>query len=301
MAEKEKSLIDLAREHMEKVGADPEQGVDVPETPASAQRETANKPIRKNVEEDDITDVVTGSLESAVEELLSNVKEKGGWQTIELPSKGLAYVQSDGYVQVRALTFSEEKRLRSIKSPTQGAKIIKSLFTDCVMGLEYDGMTILDKNYLLFKIREASYGNDYPVVAVCEHCNAKNSLNVEIDQIPVNYAPDDYKEPLSLVLPDSEQPVKFVSPRCKDEQYLTDIEIMTDNLWRFAISVGKYKEEKVRKAFFEKTTVRDVATFREALASESYGLETDMSFECADCAQVSKAVIPFNESFFSVS
>jgi len=299
--EKEKSLIELAREHMEKVGADPEAGVDVPETPASSQREASNKPIRKPEETEAATPVVEGKLDDAVAELLSNVKDYGEWHSIELPSRGKAYVQSDGFVQVRALRFAEEKKLRSIKSPAQGTKIIKSIFVDCVMGLEYDAMTITDKNYILFKIRELSYGNDYPVVVPCEHCSSKNTLNVEIDQIPVNYAPDDYEEPITITLPDSDQDVLFVSPRCKDEQYLSNVEQITDNLWRFAISVGKYKEEKVRKAFFEATTVKDVATFRQSILDEKYGLESDMSFECADCGNVSKAVIPFNESFFSVS
>jgi hypothetical protein len=300
----EKSLIDMAREHMEQVGADPNQGVDVPEGPA-ASRQEVHKPIHKDPQDAPAKkadkDAFDGTLADAVTDLLQNVEVNNDWRTLELPSRGKAYVQSDGYVQIKPFTFAQERKLRSIKRAAQGEKVIASLIQDCVKGLEYESMTLEDKNYVLFKLREISYGNEYTIVAICNDCETKNNLTVEIDAVPVKYAPDDYEEPISITLPDSKQEVKFVTPRCKDEHYFTSMDVLTENLWRFVLSVGEYSDQKIMKAFFERTTVRDVAFFRTKLTDDYYGMNKSMSFECASCGEENESLIPFTESFFSVS
>ena len=78
-------------------------------------------------------------------------------------------------------------------------------------------------------------------------------------------------------------------------------EKLIDNLWRFALSIGKYSEQKVLKGFFEATTVKDIAFFRESITKERYGMNKAMSYECAECGAVTESQIPFTESFFSVS
>lgn len=301
--EKEKTLIDLAREHMEEVGTDPESGVDVPESPAvTKERAKAVKPIHKESPSDtEPRGAVEGTIQEAVNSLLSNIELDVDYRPLELPSRGKAYVQSDGFVHIKPFTFAQERKLRSIKKAAQGNKVIKSLFIDCVKGLEYDAMTLEDKNYILFKLREISYGDEYTIVAVCTDCEAKNNLSIEISKIPVTYAEDDYEEPITITLPDTEQEVKFVSPRSKDESYFESMETLTDNLWRFALSVGGQSDPKILQMFFQKTTVRDIAYFREELTKERYGMNKTMSFECAGCGSLSESLIPFTESFFSVS
>tara|TARA_R100000008_G_scaffold32013_2_gene17877 strand:+ start:2884 stop:3783 length:900 start_codon:yes stop_codon:yes gene_type:complete len=294
---KEKSLIELAREHMEKEGIDPNQGMSVPDMPASTDKVQREKPE----EAPQVLDAFDGKISDAVGDLLSNVDTSMEWRTLNLPSRGKAYIQSDGTVEIKAFTFAQEKTLRSIKSEADGSRVIKKLFKDCVKGLDYDSMTVEDKTYILFKLREISYGNDYTITAVCPSCEANNSLVIEIDKVPVEYAPDDYEEPFTITLPDSKQEVQFVSPRSKDEHMLTDIETLLDNLYMFALSVGKYSDERIRREFFKKTTVKDVAFFRENLLKDRYGMNKTMSYNCANCNALNEMVIPLNESFFSVS
>jgi hypothetical protein len=294
---KEKSLIELAREHMEKEGIDPNQGMSVPDMPASTDKVQREKPE----ETPQVVDAFDGKISDAVGDLLSNVNTNMDWRTLNLPSRGKAYITSDGTVEIKPFTFAQEKTLRSIKNEADGARAIKQLFKDCVKGLDYDSMTLEDKTYVLFKLREISYGNDYTITAVCSHCEAKNSLIIEIDKVPVSYAPDDYAEPFTITLPDSQQEVKFVSPRSKDEGLLTDFEGLTDNLYMFALSIGKYSDERIRREFFKKTTVKDVAFFREHLLKDRYGMNKTMSYNCADCDTLNEMIIPLNESFFSVS
>ena len=297
--EKEKSLIELAREHMEQQGAAPEQGVDIPEAPVA--NRAAQTPIKPEEEEPQIKEHFDGKLSDAVADLLSNVQINQDWRALKLPSRGLAYVECDENIMIKPFTFEQERKLRSIQTSAQGLKVINTLIEDCVRGLDYNSMTLEDKNYILFKLREISYGNDYTIQTECQECQATNKLTVQISDVPVTYAEDGYEEPLTVTLPDSRQEVKFITPRCKDEQYLESAGKLIDNLWRFALSVGQYSEKKVIKGFFEGTTVRDVAYFREALTKDNYGMNKAMSYECANCGEVTESLIPFTDSFFSVS
>tara|TARA_R110000744_G_scaffold253782_2_gene369493 strand:- start:148 stop:1074 length:927 start_codon:yes stop_codon:yes gene_type:complete len=304
--QKEKSLIELAREHMEQAGAKPEDGVDIPDSPVSSpQQGAAVKPIHSKPVNEDGTPKVKehfdGKLSDAVASLLENVTSSQDWRALKLPSRGLAYVDCDESIMIKPFTFAQERKLRSIKTANQGTKIINSLIEECVEGLDYDAMTLEDKNYILFKLREISYGNDYTITAECGDCGMSNKLTVEISEVPVKYTEDGYQEPFTVTLPDSKQDVRFITPRCKDEHLLESAEKLTDNLWKFALSIGEFSEKKVLKAFFEATTVKDVAFFREQVSKNRYGMNKSMSFECADCGSVSESLIPFTETFFSVS
>ena len=300
---KEKSLIELAREHMEETGMKPEEGVSVPEAPvANRPQQAPVTPIHNEQEASPaVTEHFDGKLSDAVADLLGNIQVSQDWRALKLPSRGLAYVDCDESIMIRPFTFAQERKLRSIKNAGQGTKVINSLIKDCVQGLDYDSMTLEDKNYILFKIREISYGDDYVISAECQECEAMNKLSVTISQVPVNYAEDGYEEPFTVMLPDSQQEVRFITPRCKDEVYLESADKLIDNLWRFALSVGKYSEKKVIKGFFEATTVKDIAFFRESVIKERYGMNKQMSYECAECGEVTESSIPFTESFFSVS
>tara|TARA_R100000458_G_C8268307_1_gene243152 strand:- start:1361 stop:2275 length:915 start_codon:yes stop_codon:yes gene_type:complete len=299
----EKSLIELAREHMDQAGANPEQGVSVPEKPVTAPTEPPSpQPIYDKKEETaEIKEHFDAKLSDAVDDLLKHVTASTDWRPLKLPSRGKAYIDCDENIMIRPFTFAEEKKLRGIRKAAQGADVINSLIEDCVEGLDFASMTLEDKNYILFKLREISYGDEYTINATCDECGAENKLVVNISEVPVAYAADEYEEPFSVTLPDSKQEVKFVTARCKDEKYLETAEKLMDNLWRFALSVGKYSEQKVIKSFFEKTTVRDIAFFREELSKERYGMNKSMSYECAGCGAVTRSMIPFTESFFSVS
>jgi len=303
--EKEKSLIEMAREHMEKSGAEPGEGVNIPEAPvATHPSQQITKPIHNDpndVSKPTPTEHFDGKLADAVADLLSNVTVSQDWRSLKLPSRGLAYVDCDESIMIKPFTFAQERKLRSIKNASHGAKIINTLIGECVEGLDYDSMTLEDKNYILFKLREISYGNEYVIATECGECGTTNQLTVNISDVPINYVEDSYKEPLTITLPDSQQEVQFVTPRCKDEIYFENPEKLIDNLWRFALSVGKYSEHKVIKGFFEATTVKDLAFFRESVTKDYYGMNKSMSYECASCSVVTESLIPFSESFFSVS
>lgn len=306
--EPKKSLIELAREHMDAVGANPEHGVDIPEQPAAGpERAQVQEPAPAPAKEAVATpqpaakESFDSTISEAIASLTSNISASTGWRAVELPSRGKAYIESTGSVDIRPFTYEDERSLRSLRNAKDADNAISTLVKNCMRGLDYESMTVEDKNYILFKLREISYGDDYIIEAQCQSCSAKNRLSVKISQVGVTYAPDDYKEPFSVTLPDSQQEVVFVTPRCQHEHFLGDMADFTDNMWQLMASVGEYKDERIKKEFLKATTVRDVSFLREAILKERYGMKKQMSYECAGCGEVNESIIPFNESFFSAS
>jgi len=268
------------------------------DTPEGAEAPTPEPKAKEEVKE--TAGLATGKVPDILRELLGEVNEKMSWVAVDLPSKGQAYTDLDA-VEIRPFSFEEEKSLRSISKVSQGREVIQKIFASCVRGIPHDALTIPDKNYILFKLREISYGNEYPVVFKCTNCTTENRMRVEIDQIPVNYVPDNYQEPFSFMLPDSQKEAMAVSPRAKDEDYMATGEVLTQNLWRFVQSIGGYKDKIIIKKFIEATTARDVATIRDTLMKADYGLDQDVTFDCIECGSGQQGSIPLNEHFFSPS
>jgi len=236
----------------------------------------------------------------ALKELLRKVDSKTAWVDVTLPSKGLI-AGTDSTVQIRPFTFEDEKILRTVQNANQASNTIKVLMNRTVKGVEYEKLTLADKTYLLFKLREISYGNDYPVDIECPQCNFKNSLNIEINKLPVKYLEDSGSLENKVVLPDSEVEVEYRFPMADDDASLTDIADMMDNLWRFIVSVDGHESRMVIQGFIPKTSGKDVLTLQKKIFGTEFGLQTKVNFFCEDCKADSEIELPLTASFFNVN
>ena len=241
------------------------------------------------------------SQADALQELLKKVDSKIAWVDIELPSRGLLSVGANSEVQIRPFTFEDEKILRTVRNANQVADIIKVLLNRAVKNLDYDKLTLADKTFLIFKLREISYGNDYAIDLECPKCTAKNSLNVELSRLPVKYLDRDSLEATKVTLPDSEVEVEFRYPMADDDANMTDVGAIMDGLWKFVKSVGGHDSRMIIQQFISKTTGKDVLTLQSKIFGTDYGLQTKVNFICNSCGADSALELPLNESFFSVS
>jgi len=86
-------------------------------------------------------------------------------ETIELPSKGLIYADSNplssGKVDMKYMTAREEDILTNTNFIEQGIVIDKLLQSLIVSEINYDDLIIGDKNALLVAARILGYGKDY--------------------------------------------------------------------------------------------------------------------------------------------
>jgi len=281
-----KSIIDLAQE----AGNAPKAQQEAP-VQESAPRTQA--PPANSSQEDT-------SMRDTLASLLSKVEEKTAWVSVDLPTAGV-FTNGIASVEVRPFTFEDEKILRSIKKASDGSKIINTLINRCTKDLDFNELSLVDKNFILFKLRELSYGSDYKIEAECVPCGTSNELTVELDKLPVTYASLDSRNNTKLMLPDSEVEIDYIMPTANDEKFINNTDHLMDNLWRFVRSVGGHTERMIIQGFISKTTGKDVTVLRNAIFNNDYGLQTKVNFVCNSCGSDSVIDLPINESFFDVS
>lgn len=278
-----KSIIDLAQE----AGRAPMMPQDTPP------QERNQAPIVNSNQEDT-------SIRDTLSSLLSKVEEKTAWMSVDLPTAGV-FTDGIASVEIRPFTFEDEKILRSIKKVTDGSRIINSLIERCTRNLDFNNLSLIDKNFILFKLRELSYGSEYNIEAECGSCGTSNSLTVELDKLPVKYANIQASKNTKIMLPDSEVEIEYIFPTANDEKYLDNTDHLMDNLWRFVKSIQGHTERMIIQGFISKTTGKDVTVLRNAIFNNDYGLQTKVNFICTACGTDSVIDLPINESFFDVS
>ena len=121
-----------------------------------------------------------------LEALTANIRSD--WVEIELPTRNQFYPEGT-CVTIRPFAYAEEKMLMT-SSKAKNFNIINNLMKRCIQGIDLQELTLADKVYLLFKLREISYGNSYKVELTCEGCEHPNALDIEINKLHVNYAPE---------------------------------------------------------------------------------------------------------------
>jgi|10_taG_2_1085330.scaffolds.fasta_scaffold04439_2 hypothetical protein len=275
----EKSIIDLAQGR----------GPQAPEGAPSSEENTMRPHERAENHKGDKTREMSNILNS----LLENVQDAGKYIDVELPSRGL--------VQLRPFNYEDEKVLRSVKKGQNAQNVLTNLIGRCVKDLDVNELGTGDFTFLLFKLRELSYGDNYKITVECEDCGEKNELEVQLSKLNVNYADENYSKPIKVLLPDSKKTATLRRPKIKDAASMDDLEKLMNNLWRFVTDIEGHSDRMLIQNFIKKTTVRDVATVREALLSEEVGLDTAVRFLCRACESDTSVALPMTADFFTVS
>ena len=112
-------------------------------------------------------------------------------EMVDLPSKGLVYAKenalSSGQVEMKYMTAKEEDILTNVNLLRQGLAIEKMLKSLIKTELEYDELTIGDRNGLLIASRILGYGKDYSF-------SYKNPTTGEVEKVTVDLQDLKYKE-----------------------------------------------------------------------------------------------------------
>ena len=94
---------------------------------------------------------------------------------VSLPSKGKFYNLPDptAPVKIKPLTFDDERAVANIKA-SEKIDPIAFLLGRSVSNLNISELLAMDKVFLLYKIREVSYGNLYPIRVTCPKCDEES-------------------------------------------------------------------------------------------------------------------------------
>jgi hypothetical protein len=221
--------------------------------------------------------------------LLSKVEGKNDWIEVTVPSGPV--------IKVRPITYKDESGMRAQITGANAGTAVTRMLEGCVE-CDWNQLYMFDKNFLIFKLREISYGDDYTIEGTCE-CTAKTELNLKLSDLPVK--PYDGNGEITVPLPDSEIEAVVRVPSVQDQKLFDDITKLPHVLWRFVKSLGGETDTDIIQAFLGKTTLKDVLTIQQSVFELDYGLTSTVWYKCSECNRNNELPIPLNESFFSVS
>jgi len=245
---------------------------------------------------------MTKDINSIIESLTKNATPLD-YIPVGIPSNGILYKNFKG-VTMRPMGLEDEKVLAESKGGAREA--INKLLARCLNGVECLDLLPIDRDYLLIKLRELSFGEEFKAVTACPKCNSDNNLSFILSKLPADPLPEDTKEPLEITLPKLEIQVKLLYPRVRDEVWLTP-ENIENSLWRFVESIKAvdseewYQDKEIIAGVMKKIPLADVHILLKAISLNMYGLQTKVKIKCPTCSKISIIDVPINQDFFTTT
>jgi hypothetical protein len=234
-------------------------------------------------------------------------------ETIELPSKGLVYPESNplskGVVEMKYMTAKEEDILTNqayIKKGVVFDKLIKSLLV--TEGIDIDDLVVGDKNALLIAARILGYGADYKFMYGGKEQNVDlTSLdNKELDESIFSKGKNEFY----FTLPASKVSISFKLLTGKDEKAI-DAELegykklnketspeFTTRLKQMILSVDGNPDKKTIREFVDNAFLaKDSRELRKYIQQIQPDIKTNVIVEDIDGLE-EEIDLPIGLSFF---
>jgi len=246
----------------------------------------------------DRSPVVTEKKQEIVDEILKELPSDAAIE-VEMPSENKLYTleDKDMPITLRPMTFEDEKHLVSAKS---GDDPINLILQRCISNIKVPDLLPMDKLYLIMKLRELSYGDEYNTLLICQTCKAENPTTVKLSTLNINPVPDGFSDPTEIYLEGLKKTAHIRLPRVKDEKYTNNAANALDQLWRFVVDIDGHTDKSVISAVVDKLPLRDVRFIINSLTTD-FGLDTMIKFECVSCGGVSVVDLPIDANFFDVN
>jgi len=236
--------------------------------------------------------------DSALDALFGDLKDDTVTIT-ELPSRGKFY---DGYqgIEIKPLTYLDEQRILTTRDGN--IDLVSKLLEKTVEGVSIENLLSMDKMYLLMKVREASYGDQYEFTVACTNCSTEVKASINLSEhLNLNMIDEDLEDPRTFKLPKLGVDVSVRFPRSKDEVFLKDGESTYKNIYRFIISIDGNSDPIFISKAVKRMHIQDVKKIISETTKGEYGIDPKFIFECPECSFAETMSIPMDVGFFSVS
>ena len=237
-------------------------------------------------------------------------------ETVELPSKGLLYPKenplSSGTIEMKYMTAKEEDILSNQNYIRQGVVFDKLLQSLIVSKVNYDDLTIGDKNAVLIAARILGYGKDYQIKYTHPITGEEETVTIDLAELKnkeVDYSLFDNLNEFTFTLPQSKNEVTFKVLTHKDERQIED-ELkglkkanlsaeVTTRLKQSIIAVNGSREKKDVREFVDNLLLAsDARALREYMRIISPDLDLTFTFVGSDGYTQEGVDLPLGVSFF---
>lgn len=240
-------------------------------------------------------------------------------ETIKLPARGITSGEESNpidSVTIRAMTTMEEKmRLSS----TNGYKIIPRLIKSCLIepkNLDVENMLMPDINLMMYRLRALTYGNEYKVEVYCPHENKYVNLSVDLSEIPINYAEEDFTgiiEIPSLPVSGDVLTCKMLSPKDMEKidrecmrihkkypEYIGDPEMIVEWMYKIVKINGDDKNQAEIRRYIEELHAKDLLFLEDKYNQliSNIGMDLNIVDVCPSCGEELEFTLPITTEFF---
>lgn len=238
----------------------------------------------------------------------------------QLPSKGKVYSKEiNSNIKIRSMTTEEEMK-RLGPSPYVYKKF-SNIIDDCLIekpGVSAYDMCVGDYQFLLYRLRAVTYGDDYSIDSICPYCGSINHLTIDLSKLKVNTYSDELKKYMEFELPRSKKLIKLklqtprmldeVNKKCKElEAHSSSIDsepAILFNIMSLIESVdGVILPEVKLENFVRKLPMQDANYILQNSKNlvTAIGIDTTFNCDCNSCKKEYKSSLPITGEFFGPS
>ena len=141
-------------------------------------------------------------------------------ETFTLPSQGKVY-EEDVNPEVTLSSMTTRHEMLRLSANEDSQKLMADIIDDCIqsdMGISAYDLCLPDYQFLMYKLREVTFGNEYEMTGVCPFCGARNNIEVNLDELEVKEFTDDMLNLMEVELPLSDCTIEITmqTPRLLD-------------------------------------------------------------------------------------
>jgi len=140
-------------------------------------------------------------------------------KSVIVPSRNKFYGLDETFqFEVRSMTVQEQKALLAMNANNVDDTILK-IVRSCITNIDVGqlDLLIMDRDYLLYEIRQITYGSDMTIDYTCTNCGEKNDVVVNLSMLDIKYI----EEPSETVL----EKMKYISKSLIDDETGHPVEI----------------------------------------------------------------------------
>ena len=217
----------------------------------------------------------------------------------DIPSKGKFYQGFQG-VEISPLTFLDEQKILNVRDSK--VDIVSKLLEKSVKGVNIEELLSMDKMFLLMKVREISYGDNYEFNITCPACESEIKTSLRLSEhLNMTHVPDDLEDPREIELPRLKVKAQVRFPRSREEVFLSDSEEVYKNMYRFVVSIDGNPDPVFISKALKRMHIQDIKKLITEINKGEYGVNPRFIFECPECSHTETMAVPMDVGFFSVS
>jgi hypothetical protein len=237
-------------------------------------------------------------------------------ENVELPSKGLLYPTenplSSGIIEMKYMTAKEEDILSNQNYVRQGVVFDKLFQSMIVSKINYDDLTVGDKNAILIAARILGYGKDFQVKVAHPITGEEETVNIDLAEVKnkkVDYSLFKNNNEFTFMLPKSKNEITFKILTHRDEKQIEEelkglkkVNLsaeVTTRLKQAIIAVNGSREKKDIRDFVDSYLLAaDARALRDYIKAITPDLDLTFTFTGSDGYIQEGVDLPIGISFF---